>query len=343
MDKKYSKKKEKLQSIIFIRACCCIGIIIFHYSCSSNGKVKILYTTANASFGFMFVTSFFIISGVVLYYNYPKILSFKSYYYKRWKSILVPYYICFTYFFLKNIFKFHKFFYKDDWAKIFLTLIGLDGYLSYKIKSYYLVGEWFLGALIILYIIYPFLLCLMKNNIIINNIIISFFYYLMYKRKYFAIHVTRNIITCAFSFYFGMEIIRYKKFYLRNKIPSIISVFLLIFLYSIKIKINFYILIHQIQGFSLFLVLYQIGYYVMKTKLNIIFFKIANISFSIYLLHRQIIFAVLSCYNPKYWYIHIILFSVTILLTIICSNIHLMIVNSVFNSYIFKKIDSLFI
>ena len=155
--------------------------------------------------------------------------------------------------------------------------------------------------------------------------------------------MTRNIITCVFSFYFGMEIIRFKKFYLTNQIPSIISVFLYIFLYTIKIKINFYILIHQIQGFSLFLVLYRIGHYIMRTKINIIFFKLANISFSIYLLHRHIIFAVLSLYNPEYWYIHILLFTITISLTIICSNIHLMVVNFIFNSYIFKKIDSLFI
>ena len=54
-----SSKKEKIQSIIFVRACCCIGIIIFHYFCDSKGKFKLLYKTANSDFGFMFVTSFF--------------------------------------------------------------------------------------------------------------------------------------------------------------------------------------------------------------------------------------------------------------------------------------------
>ena len=129
----------------------------------------------------MFVTSFFCISGAVLYYNYPKIISLKSFYYKRWKSILLPYYICFLYFFSRNVFRFHKFFYQGDWPKIFLSMIGLDGYLAYKIKTYYLVGEWFLGAIIIIYAIYPILLFITnKSNIIINNIIISISYFFLF-------------------------------------------------------------------------------------------------------------------------------------------------------------------
>ena len=98
MDKKINlekKIKTKLEGIIFARACCCIGIVIFHYFSGSKGKFKLLYLNANSSYGFLFVTSFFCISGVVLYYNYPKISSIKKFYYKRWKSILLPYYICF--------------------------------------------------------------------------------------------------------------------------------------------------------------------------------------------------------------------------------------------------------
>ena len=177
--KPFMDKKQKIQGIIFARACCCIGIVINHYFCHSKGNFKILYNTANSSFGFMFVTSFFCISGVVLYYNYPKIKSVKRFYFKRWKSIYPSYYICFLYFFLRTAFNLKKLFFKGHWSKIFLTLIGMDGYLSYRIRTYYLIGEWFLGAIIIIYILYPLILCIVaRNNLLFNNMIICFFYYL---------------------------------------------------------------------------------------------------------------------------------------------------------------------
>ena len=334
------ERKTKLPGIIFTRACCCLGIVIFHYFCHSKGKFKLLLLTANSTFGFMFVTSFFCISGVVLYYNYPKIQSLKRFYYKRWKSILLPYYICFIYFFLRTAFNSHKLFYKGNWIRIFITLTGLDGYLSLKIKTYYLIGEWFLGAIIIIYIIYPIILFqVSKNNIIINNVIICLFYFLMYKKINFSYPKTTNIITCITSFYFGMEALRFKNFYLTNKKSFIISCFLLILLCTIKIKINIDIIIFQIQGFSLFIILYQIGLYVMETKWNLLFNEISNLSYGIFLFHHKIIVDILSLYNPIEWHVIILLLLIIIFLTIICAKIHSMVVNSVVKSYLFKIID----
>ena len=336
--------KKKLKGIIFTRACCCLGIIIYHYFCHSKGEFKFFYHTANSHFGFMFVTSFFCISGVVLYYNYPKIISIKSFYYKRWKSILLPYYICYIYFFLRTAFDKHKLFYRGDWIRIFISLTGLDGYLSLRIKTYGLIGEWFIGPLIIIYVIYPLLLFqISKFNIIINNIIICFLYFLMYKKNIFSYCKTMNIITCITSFYFGIETLRFQNFYLTNKKSFILSCFLLILLCTIKIEINIDIIIFQIQGFSLFIVLYQIGEYVMETKWNLLFNEIGNLSYSIFLFHHKIILDVLSLYNPVEWYAIILLLLIIIFLTIICAKIHCMVVNSVVKSYLFKKIDTLFI
>ena len=92
-EKKSIYKKTKLLGISFVRACSSIGILIFHYFCHSNGNFKFLFGSANSNWGFMFSTSFFCISGSVLYYNYPRIQSFKRFYYKRWKSIFPSYYI----------------------------------------------------------------------------------------------------------------------------------------------------------------------------------------------------------------------------------------------------------
>ena len=90
---KYSNIKPNILSIQFSRALCSIGIVIFHYFEHARGNYKLFFRTANANVGFMLVTSFFSMSGTVLYYNYDKKYSIGRFYYKRWKSILPSYYI----------------------------------------------------------------------------------------------------------------------------------------------------------------------------------------------------------------------------------------------------------
>lgn len=87
-----NNNKEQIKGISFARALCAIGIVIFHYFCHSNGTFKFLYTSANAGWGEMFVTTFFAISGAVLYYNYPSIQNTKKFYLKRLKAIF-PYFL----------------------------------------------------------------------------------------------------------------------------------------------------------------------------------------------------------------------------------------------------------
>ena len=95
-----SNNKKNIASLIFVRACCCLGIVIYHYFEHAKGNYKSYFRTANSNIGLMFVTSFFSISGTVLYYNYPKVNSIKKFYYKRWKSLLISYNICIFLFYI---------------------------------------------------------------------------------------------------------------------------------------------------------------------------------------------------------------------------------------------------
>lgn len=341
LKKQKEKIKKKLSGIIFARSFCSLGIIIFHYFCHSKGKFKTLLSTANASWGLMFVTSFFSISGTVLYYNYSKISSLKTFYFKRWKSIFPAYYICFLYFFLKNVFRYHKLFYRGHWLNLFLTVFGLDGYLKYRFKSYYLIGEWFLGAIIIIYSIYPILLFLMNKNILIIHFIISCFYPFIHLTNFFIIKDTFNIISCIYSFYFGMLCIKFYLLFFKNRITLIISFLILLFL--CLVKMSKFLLILQIQGFSLYIVLTQIGELIMLSRFRIIFIKISNLSYYIFLFHHKIILDILGVMNPTEWYLHFILLAIVIILTIICSKILLIIMTDIFKSNIFKKLEKFFL
>ena len=338
---KEKNKKIQLLGITFSRAFCSLGIFLFHYFGHSNSNIKFLNKTANSTWGFMFSTTFFCISGTVLYYNYPYINSIKKFYYKRWKAIFPSYYISFTFFRLNRTFASHKIIFRRNWFKLVYTIIGLDGYLFYRIKTYYIVGEWFLGAIILIYILYPLILWVINKNIIFIYLILIIGYYFMLQTNFFIIMKDTNLITCLASFSFGIIIIRYNKIFLDEYITLFISLILLIFLNYVKVRCS--IIIFQLQGFCLFITLTKVGGYIMsKGKMKIINL-ISKLSYFIFLYHHLLIFDVLGINNPKEWYLHIILSLVTFILIIICSLIHSMVVNSILNSEIFKKIDSLFI
>ena len=336
----FVQEKKKLLGIIFSRACCCLGIVIFHYFSHSEGNFKIFYTTANSSFGFMFVTSYFCISGAVLFYNYSKIKSIKIFYFKRWKSIFPQFYLFYIYFFISETLRKHELVYKRKFYKIFFTLTGLDGYLLYKFNTFYLIGEWFLGPLIILYLLYPFLCNLIAKNYIFSTSLLLSMNIFLYTTNFFTIDPHRNIISCLNSFYFGITTIKFKKIFFDNNISFIISFILLLF--TSIIKIHPFVLLFQIQGFLLFITLTKIGQYLMLKKVYFVFYNISILSYSIYLCHHRIIYDILSINNPNKWYSHLLLLSIAFLLIIILSKIHLIIVNHIFGSELFKKFESLF-
>ena len=165
----------------------------------------------------------------------------------------------------------------------------------------------------------------------------------MLKTNIFLISQSKltSIITCITSVYLGILTIQNKKFFFENNITYITSFLVLLLLCLIKFKP--FILIHQLQGFSLFIFLVNTGKIIMTNKINFIFIEVNNLSFSIYLYHHQIICDVLSLDNPTNSYWHCLLFSFSLLLIIICAKIHLMVVNSIINNKIFKKIESHFI
>ena len=334
-------KRKRLEGIIFARVYCSIGIIIFHFFGYSKGNFKFSYTSANCDWGFMYVTTFFCISGSVIYYNYSVIHSLKLFYFKRWKSIFPSFYICYIYFFLKNAVKYHRLFFRRSCSYLFLTILGLDGYFRYKFKTYFLIGEWFLGAIIIIYILYPVILWIFRKNILLINFMIFIGYVLMFKTNFFIIKKKRNIITCIYSFYFGMLTIEFKQLFFKNKKALAISLIILIFLCFIRLPR--FLLICQIQGFCLFIVLIQIGEYLMNFRFNAILVRMNSLTYNIFLSHKMIILDILSVTNPTEWYLIMILLIITIILTVIFAKILLIIVNSIIESKTFKIIEYIFL
>ena len=143
----------------FIRAISICLIIIYHY----NLLTLKLQVSDNAVLwketllGVIGVSLFIILSGASLMLSTKEDYNTKTFVKKRFLSIYPLFWVTYATTFLTFIIIHHKLPVSAPPLTFLLTIVGLDGFLLYALPNYYLLGEWFLGFIIIMYMIFPFL------------------------------------------------------------------------------------------------------------------------------------------------------------------------------------------
>ncbi|MEK5399577.1 acyltransferase family protein [Paenibacillus sp. FSL K6-2859] len=299
-----NEKKERLFYLDFIRALSVLSIVIFHFNASlgsrSIGVIRIFFDTyANGNLGRIGVSLFFIISGAALMYTYKNDFIIKRYFKKRFSSI---YPIFWTAYAIVLLYYFYKYYALNPFSPqvpkwtFALSIIGMDGYLVALIPNYYMIGEWFLGCIILLYICFPFLrIFLVKypKTLILCTLIV---YFTVVQNYVFKIQIDYNILTRLPEFIFGMCFVLFVRKV--NIYHFIISSLILIFLFIIKIDIP-YMYIITITGISSFFVLAYIGQFISMEKIKKPFIIISKYSFAIFLVHHVIIEQVLERFTGR--------------------------------------------
>ena len=314
-----SELKGHIAGIDFMRAICALGIIVYHFLGSSRSGIEVMHSFKNGQMGAVYVTIFFAISGFVLYHNYACPGNTGRYYLKRAKAIYPMFYLAYAYFFIDNaITSGDMFSHGQPWCLIF-SVLGVDGYAASKFPVYAFIGEWFLGALIILYVMYPLFAGLLKKSTALTAVIMVGLYIWMMLTQYFTQYAIRNIIACALSFVFGMILAKHKDI-ICDCIPAVIaSAAVALILATVKLPmINEYILT-QLFGLSLFLPLLFIGNFVMKYDKYGIIKELSVLSYPIFLLQHQIIGRVQSYQNPSSVSGTLFVLFLTTLLIIFCA------------------------
>lgn len=162
------QKRERWVFMDYLRFFAQIAIFWYHFDLSleANGNYSFTahgmpYVNANIHIGIISVALFFMLSGSGLMIKRGKNQdSVGRFYYKRFTKILIPFYVAYL------MVAFFDYAFATDTLKIKLqnaplrnlifTALGIDGYISlYKIPTFYLMGEWFLGALILMYALFP--------------------------------------------------------------------------------------------------------------------------------------------------------------------------------------------
>lgn len=159
-------KKERLFYLDFVRAIAVISIVITHFNArflylNPPMPEKAVFTTSigNLYIGDWGVSLFFIISGAALMYVYQEKCDWKSFYKKRFLSIYPMFWIAYIAVFLYSFWKNQTIIGGQipNWRIIF-SVLGFDGLLATNgYATFYLIGEWFLGVIILMYIVFPLL------------------------------------------------------------------------------------------------------------------------------------------------------------------------------------------
>lgn len=334
--------KPIIKSFNFIRTLCMLGIIAYHFSCQlMNTEFKPLLNFQNGEWGSAFVTTFFVLSGAVLYYQYENaswsLDKLRVYFYKRWKAIFPMYYMAYLYFEIQNILAYKSLFFRGSPFGYIYTLLGMDGYLANTTTTYYIMGEWFTGAIIILYTLFPLICwCFTKNAKI--TFFLSVLIYVLFLNKPIINPVAFwSVTSCLISFVCGMVFMKYRDF-LGKKLCALCYIIGILILCFFKMPIPIDISQH-LMGILLFGALNFIGNRIIKLHVfDVLFTELSSISYAAFLMHHITVADVLNAWNPTSTFKILVLLSGVILL-VLCQSKVLTLVADAF----IKKMDSVFL
>ncbi|MDO4938551.1 MAG: acyltransferase family protein [Lachnospiraceae bacterium] len=295
------EKPKRLYGLDFIRAVCSLGMVLYHFSAASACPLKILFGNANGNWGEAFVALFFAVSGFSMLYNHYEVNDPAEFYLRRIKSIFPSFWLGYIIIYFIRVIKNVRFFFLDDIASrwsLLLSIPGMDGYFLYKAPNYYLIGEWFLGAIILLYLLYPIILKVFKKAAGLTVTVLSVAFAAIVYNNPFEIVPFRNLLTCILLFMLGMLLCKYKDRLFGSKTALTVSVIMAAVLAFIRLPVNEDIC-KVLLGICLFLPLNAAGEAICnKSVLKKIVREGSSVSYEVFLLHHAILYKVLEYVNP---------------------------------------------
>lgn len=154
-----SNGNSRIFSIDLLRVVSLFMIILFHFNVemiTKRGWGDMIGWHGNSyiDLGQIGVGLFMIISGYSLSTKSNSCGIF-SFYKKRLLRIFPQFYVCYAACLVALIVSNGSVAFSAPPVNFLLTLIGFDGYLHYQLNTFYVTGEWFLGAIVSLYIAFP--------------------------------------------------------------------------------------------------------------------------------------------------------------------------------------------
>ncbi|XME02888.1 acyltransferase family protein [Lachnospiraceae bacterium C1.1] len=316
--------KEKIKYLDLIRAISCVIIVFFHYSYTFYeyaipGKGTDFLRFTNGDWGGIFVAIFFMISGAALWYNHTGPFGIKgifNFYKKRALSIYPYFYTAWIIMYVINSRKLGIWDWGGPKSNYLFTLFGMDGYFSYLGQNYYCLGEWFLGAIIWLYLLYPLLAFAFRKFRWPSTAILTFLYVFNLYRNNFSSSPDSNIFivfikyynshtlisdnmciwTCMMNFWLGMLFVTYRQKIIKLWI-AVLSAVSIVFLTIVPVALP-KIIVSTIMAFAFCLIFSYISnrfdFPSEDSIPNTVIKFLSKYSYGIFLVHHVILYAVME-------------------------------------------------
>ena len=323
--------KYRLLSIDIIRVAAFALIILYHYFINL-GIVglgpELPYGNQNMHIATLGVALFFIVSGFGLMISADaKWKGCKSFYKKRFTRILLPFYIVwFIYFVI-------QFFVKKGWPFVdgtplrnfIYTVLGMDEYMAMLGKSTFglYIGEWFLGCLVIMYLLFPLLRYLMEKQKVIFISVITVVWLVLVIWNPFVVVPHMNIYFKLYEFILGMFLAKVYKKVKKTILIATVPIILAFLVLPVAIPIPTAILI-TIFSMAVFMTILSFEPNLPKGgKLEGVLKICSKYSFELYLVHHVVIYDVTNWFvgNPFNKKEIIVLFVLEFLIMVILAKV----------------------
>ncbi|MDD6091910.1 MAG: acyltransferase [Hallerella succinigenes] len=240
---------KRIQELDVLRILAMLFVITYHFAVEYGfvgiPVMNLFCTTPNYDFGNVAVTIFLILSGGLLYKKYgdlsntpSKEISLQRFYKKRALAIYPPFWILSLYIpfsLLRHALTDGNTFALAHPLTLLLTLIGFDGYVKlYGVSTYAFCGDWFVGAIVFLYLLYPLLAKVYRKAPIVTLSVLTVLYALQFWIPAPNFLLSAYPFTLLFKFCLGFALVENLE-KLRSSRTAIISAIVFIVLSFIDI------------------------------------------------------------------------------------------------------------
>jgi peptidoglycan/LPS O-acetylase OafA/YrhL len=295
-----ANRKPRLFYLDFVRAFSVVVIVITHFNNPFlTSKPIFLNSPFGIYIGSFGVSQFLIISGAALMYNYEnqEHLNLKVFYWKRFKSIYPMFWIAFVIANIYVIIRSQAIVARAPKWTLLLSLVGMDGYLANAgFYTFYTLGEWFLGFIVLFYLIFPVLRYGVKKHPWATAAI-GLVIYVLTLMLHVSIHgMPQDLLltTRLPELLFGMYFVRFVK-----EVPHWLCgvAVLLLALQEIFKPLKGDLAV-TLVGICFFLLLVWISQWVGIRPIRKIVGSLSKYSYAIFLVHHQVIIQVFDAINP---------------------------------------------
>lgn len=294
-----SVKKERIFYLDFIRAIATIGIILTHYnalfvyntSIPMPEKAVITLSVGNIYIGGWGVSLFLIISGASLMYVYENHFDNKAFLKKRLINIFPMFWIAYVGALLFNFYSYGAIDTSIGKWRFIFSVLGIDSFLgNFAIPSFYLVGEWFLAYILMVYILFPIL----RKGVMDYPIVLAVIAGIMYVISIVFLGKDVTLFARLPEFLFGMYFMKYIK-KINWKI-ALISFVVVLLNSVIKPDIN-YIFQYTYIGVASYLILVYCSKFFDFGICRKICSVICKYSYPCFIIHHYLIFKMVSKFD----------------------------------------------